>query len=64
MNSLDHWLEHCERLHPHNIEMGLDRVRTVVERMALHFDCPVITVAGTKTFDVSGLSSTFVRLAI
>ena len=48
MNSLDSWLEHCERLHPHNIEMGLDRVRTVVERMALHFDCPVITVAGTN----------------
>ena len=48
MNSLDHWLEHCERLHPHNIEMGLDRVRTVVERMALHFDCSVITVAGTN----------------
>ena len=48
MNSLDHWLEHCERLHPHNIEMGLDRVRSVVERMALHFDCPVITVAGTN----------------
>lgn len=48
MNSLDSWLEHCERLHPHNIEMGLDRVRTVTERMALHFDCPVITVAGTN----------------
>lgn len=48
MNSLDSWLEHCERLHPHNIEMGLDRVRTVAERMALHFDCPVITVAGTN----------------
>ena len=48
MNSLDSWLEHCERLHPHNIEMGLDRVRTVAERMALHFDCPVVTVAGTN----------------
>lgn len=48
MNSLDSWLEHCERLHPHNIDMGLDRVRTVAERMALHFDCPVITVAGTN----------------
>ena len=48
MNSLDHWLEHCERLHPHNIEMGLDRVRTVLERMAFHLDCPVITVAGTN----------------
>ena len=48
MNSLDSWLEHCERLHPHNIEMGLDRVRKVAKRMTLHFDCPVITVAGTN----------------
>jgi hypothetical protein len=28
--------------------MGLDRVKTVAERMALRFDCPVITVAGTN----------------
>ena len=28
--------------------MGLDRVHVVVERMALKFDCPVITVAGTN----------------
>jgi dihydrofolate synthase / folylpolyglutamate synthase len=48
MNSLDSWLAHCERLHPKNIDMGLDRVRTVAERMALKFDCPVITVAGTN----------------
>ena len=48
MNSLDSWLAHCERLHPKNIDMGLERVRTVAERMALKFDCPVITVAGTN----------------
>jgi dihydrofolate synthase/folylpolyglutamate synthase len=30
------------------IDMGLDRVKTVADRMALHFDCPVITVAGTN----------------
>ena len=48
MNSLDSWLEHCERIHPHNIDMGLDRVRTVAERMSLQLDCPVFTVAGTN----------------
>jgi len=48
MNSLDSWLAHCERLHPHNIDMGLDRVRLVAERLNLHFDGPVITVAGTN----------------
>jgi len=48
MNSLDSWLAHCERLHPKNIDMGLERVRTVAERMALKFNCPVITVAGTN----------------
>ena len=48
MNSLDSWLAHCERLHPKNIDMGLDRVRVVADRLKLHFDGPVITVAGTN----------------
>ena len=30
------------------IDMGLDRVKTVADRMDLRFDCPVITVAGTN----------------
>ncbi len=47
-NTLDEWLAHCERLHPTTIDMGLERVRTVAERMAIRFDCPVITVAGTN----------------
>ena len=47
-NTLDDWLAYCERLHPHAIDLGLDRVRGVAERMALRFDCPVITVAGTN----------------
>ncbi len=46
--TLDDWLAHCERLHPRAIDLGLDRVRNVAERMALRFDCPVITVAGTN----------------
>ncbi len=46
--TLEDWLAHCERLHPKNIDMGLDRVRQVAQRMELRFDCPVITVAGTN----------------
>ncbi len=48
IHSLEGWLAHCESLHPHNIDMGLERVSEVARRMALHFDCPVITVAGTN----------------
>lgn len=46
--TLSDWLAHCERLHPTAIDMGLERVRTVAQRMAIRFDCPVITVAGTN----------------
>jgi dihydrofolate synthase / folylpolyglutamate synthase len=48
MKTLNDWLEHCEQLHPKNIDMGLERVRTVADRMKIRFDCPVITVAGTN----------------
>lgn len=48
MKTLADWLAHCERLHPKTIELGLDRVRTVADRMGLRFACPVITVAGTN----------------
>ena len=48
IHTLEGWLRHCERLHPQNIDMGLERVREVATRMGLRFDCPVITVAGTN----------------
>lgn len=48
MKTLSEWLAHCERLHPQTIDMGLGRVRVVAARMALAFDCPIITVAGTN----------------
>ena len=48
LNTLDAWLTHCERLHPKTIDMGLERVRIVAERMQIRFGCPVITVAGTN----------------
>ncbi|QNP49290.1 bifunctional tetrahydrofolate synthase/dihydrofolate synthase [Diaphorobacter aerolatus] len=47
-DTLDGWLSYCESLHPRNIEMGLERVGEVAKRLNLHFDCPVITVAGTN----------------
>lgn len=46
--NLQEWLTHCERLHPQNIDMGLERVAAVAKKMGLRFGCPVITVAGTN----------------
>ena len=48
IHTLQGWLAHCERLHPQSIDLGLQRVGEVARRMALRFDCPVITVAGTN----------------
>ena len=47
-DTLSDWLAHCERLHPVTIDMGLDRVRRVAQRLGLVMHCPVITVAGTN----------------
>ncbi len=47
-DTLTEWLAGIEHLHPKNIEMGLERVRVVKERLGIHFDCPVITVGGTN----------------
>ncbi|WP_140627891.1 bifunctional tetrahydrofolate synthase/dihydrofolate synthase [Methylibium rhizosphaerae] len=46
--TLDDWLAYCERIHPRTIDMGLDRVQTVLQRLGLKFDVPVFTVAGTN----------------
>ncbi len=46
--TLDQWLAYCEQLHPKSIDLGLERVRLVAERMQIRFTCPVITVAGTN----------------
>ena len=47
-DTLAEWLASIEQLHPKNIEMGLERVRVVKERLGIRFDCPVITVGGTN----------------
>ena len=48
-NTLEQWLAWQESLHPTTIELGLDRVRTVLERLELHRPAfKIITVAGTN----------------
>ncbi len=46
--TLTDWLAHCERLHPKTIELTLDRVRAVKERLGIAFAVPVVIVAGTN----------------
>ncbi|RRD68608.1 bifunctional tetrahydrofolate synthase/dihydrofolate synthase [Comamonadaceae bacterium OH2310_COT-174] len=46
--TLAQWLAYCERIHPQQIELGLQRVRQVAQALDLRFDCPLITVAGTN----------------
>ena len=45
---LANWLAHCERLHPKTIDMTLQRVAAVRDRLGLRFSAPVISVAGTN----------------
>ena len=48
MKTLSEWLAHCEQLRPQTIDMGLDRVRRVAQRMSLSLNVPILTVAGTN----------------
>jgi dihydrofolate synthase/folylpolyglutamate synthase len=47
--TLQEWLGWQEQLHPRSIDLDLERVRAVAERLALRsLRCPVITVGGTN----------------
>ena len=46
--TLADWLVRLERLHPKGIDLGLDRVRAVADRLALRLDIPTIVVGGTN----------------
>src|ERR1700691_78863 len=49
MLSLEQWLAYQAQVHPQTIDMGLDRLREVQQRLALKQPkIPVITVAGTN----------------
>src|SRR5215471_5998472 len=42
------WLAYIERLHPKTIALGLDRVRAVLDRLAVPKFCPILIVGGTN----------------
>jgi dihydrofolate synthase/folylpolyglutamate synthase len=46
--SLADWLAIIERLHARPIDLGLERVRVVADRLGIRFACPVIVVGGTN----------------
>lgn len=57
-DDLNVWLAYIEGLHAKPIDLGLDRMRTMIERLGIRFTCPVFTVAGTN-----GKGSTCTMLA-
>ena len=46
--SLSEWLALLEKRHSKEIDMGLDRVAAVKNRLEIQYRCPVIMVAGTN----------------
>ncbi len=46
--TLDAWLAILETRHTKTIDMGLDRVMQVKQRLDIRFECPVVVVAGTN----------------
>ena len=48
-DTLNEWLDYILASHPENvIELGLTRMKTMLDRLQIVFNCPVITVAGTN----------------
>ena len=46
--TLDGWLAHCAAQHPRTMDLSLERTQEVARRLGIHFNVPVITVAGTN----------------
>lgn len=47
--NLDDWFFHIKQIHKKRMELGLDRIAIVADRLELRtFSCPVITVGGTN----------------
>jgi dihydrofolate synthase / folylpolyglutamate synthase len=68
--TLSDWLARIEALHPKTIDMNLERVRAVAQRLAIGFTCPVVIVGGTNgkgstcTFLTSILQQAGYRVAL
>lgn len=52
------WLAYLETLHPKAIALGLERVKSVYERLEIGPKCPVVTVGGTNG---KGSTATFLE---
>src|ERR1700730_6208496 len=65
MTSLEQWLAYQTQVHPHSIDLGLDRLRVVLDRLGCRqHKCPVITVAGTNgKGSVSGYCAAIMKAA-
>src|SRR5580700_5008228 len=65
MSSLEQWLAYQTQVHPHAIDLGLDRLRLVLDRLGWRQPkVPVITVAGTNgKGSVSGYCATIIAAA-
>ncbi len=46
--NLDDWLAHCAAMHPKTMDLSLERTVQVAKALGIHFEMPVITVAGTN----------------
>lgn len=42
------WLDYLGELHPKNIELGLDRIKQVADKLQIKLDCVKFTVGGTN----------------
>lgn len=47
-STLQGWLAHCARLHPKTMDLSLERTVELKQRLGIHFEVPVIVVAGTN----------------
>jgi dihydrofolate synthase/folylpolyglutamate synthase len=46
--NLADWLAHCAAMHPKTMDLSLERTVQVAKVLGIHFEMPVITVAGTN----------------
>ena len=46
--NLNDWLGYIESIHPSSIDLTLDRIRVVIDRLDINISAPVITVGGTN----------------
>ena len=46
--TLQGWLDYISAISDKPMDLGLERMKQMVARMKIEFDCPVITVGGTN----------------